>query len=55
MNMTGFDKRRAGFSRMSESRSVLLEKRLVRRPDLLRCLIVCMLVSESVDSFLEEF
>jgi len=55
MNMTGFDKRDAGFSRMSESRRVLLERRLVRRPGLLRCFIVCMVVSETVASFLEEF
>jgi len=55
MNITGFASRDTGFSLTSESRSVLVEVRLLRKCGDVGLVVFEVIFSESVHSFLEEF
>jgi hypothetical protein len=55
MNITGFASRDTGFSLISESRSVLVEVRLLRKRGDVGLVIFEVIFSEPVHSFLEEF
>src|SRR2546421_12018310 len=55
MNMTGFASKDSGFSLINESRSVLVDVRLLRKRDEVGLVPFEVILSEPVYTFLEEF
>jgi hypothetical protein len=55
MNMTGFERSDLGFSLTNESRSVLVDVRLLPKCDMGARVSFVVILSEPIHTFLEEF